>query len=220
MKIGILAAMSKEVELLKGLISGTKVYTEHGLIFYCGNAQENKIIISQCGIGKVCAAVGAVELIKHYQPDVIISTGAAGGIDKSLRIKDFVVAQKTGYYDVYCGEEEGRVQGFPQYFKTDDMWLKRAENAGAKPIMIASGDRFVTSYPEVEQIKKIYPDAAAVDMESAAIGQVCMIYEIPFLSLRIISDTPGVKNHKIQYENFWKEAGEQSFEIVKKIVGK
>ena len=219
MKIGIIAAMSKEIELLQGLISETEKNSIGGSLFYHGRLSENELIIGQCGIGKVCAAVGALELIKNYHPDVLINTGAAGGIGQNLKVKDIVVADKIGYYDVYCGEEEGHLQGFPQYFETDFLWRKKAEQSGAVPVMIASGDRFITKADEVAHIKDIYPQAAAVDMESAAIAQVCLMYNVPFLSLRIISDTPGVKNHNIQYENFWAEAGQHSFEIVKKIIG-
>ena len=219
MKIGIIAAMSKEIELLQSLISETEKSSIGGSLFYHGRLSENELIIGQCGIGKVCAAVGALELIKNYHPDVLINTGAAGGIGQNLQVKDIVVADKIGYYDVYCGEEEGRLQGFPQYFETDSLWRKKAEQAGAVPVMIASGDRFITKADEVAHIKDIYPQAAVVDMESAAIAQVCLMYNVSFLSLRIISDTPGVKNHNTQYENFWTEAGQHSFEIVKKIIG-
>ena len=131
MKIGIIAAMSKEIELLQGLISETEKSSIGGSLFYHGRLSENELIIGQCGIGKVCAAVGALELIKNYHPDVLINTGAAGGIGQNLQVKDIVVADKIGYYDVYCGEEEGHLQGFPQYFETDSLWRKKAEQAGA-----------------------------------------------------------------------------------------
>ena len=60
----------------------------------------------------------------------------------------------------------------------------------------------------------------AVDMETAAIAQVCHMYRVPFLSLRIISDTPGIGNHQQQYESFWDEAPRKSLEVVEKLLAK
>ena len=65
---------------------------------------------------------------------------------------------------------------------------------------------------------KVEGDAVAVDMESAALAQVCYMYRVPFLSLRVISDTPGVANHAAQYENFWETAGEESFKVLQKLL--
>lgn len=58
----------------------------------------------QCGIGKVNAAAGTVELIRNFQPDCIISTGVAGGIDSELNVMDVVVSRNIVYHDVWCGE--------------------------------------------------------------------------------------------------------------------
>ena len=64
-----------------------------------------------------------------------------------------------------------------------------------------------------------FPEGLAVDMESGAIAQVCHMYATPFLSCRIISDTPGqVENHALQYQDFWTAAPEKSFEILKQLV--
>ena len=62
------------------------------------------------------------------------------------------------------------------------------------------------------------PEGMAVDMESCAIAQVCYMCGVPFLSYRIISDTPGVKDHYKQYLNFWEEAPKRSFEMIKVLI--
>ena len=73
---------------------------------------------------------------------------------------------------------------------------------------------------ELDMIKAKFPDGLAVDMESAAMAQVCHMYGVPFLSLRIISDTPGIENHQQQYESFWDEAPIKSLEVVEKLLAK
>ena len=82
MKIGIIAAMSSEYKQVAQLLENKKEYAEGIYEYTEGTIKNNTIILTKCGIGKVNAAVGAVELIRTFQPDCIISTGVAGGIDK------------------------------------------------------------------------------------------------------------------------------------------
>ena len=85
--------------------------------------------------------------------------------------------------------------------------------------LICSGDRFIASPAEVERIRSIYPDVAAVDMESAAIAHVCYLRNVPFISLRVMSDTPGDNDNNIaQYENFWQDAPAHTFTLLKSIL--
>lgn len=79
--------------------------------------------------------------------------------------------------------------------------------------LICSGDKFITDRSELETIKGNFPEGLAVDMESAAIAQVCYLYKVPFISFRIISDTPGADKHFEQYQNFWGEMADRSFHV-------
>ena len=81
--------------------------------------------------------------------------------------------------------------------------------------LICTGDKFITDRKELNEIKGNFPDGLAVDMESASIAQVCYIYKVPFISFRIISDTPGAENHWEQYTNFWGEMADRSFGVTK-----
>ena len=69
-----------------------------------GTLGGNHVILTQCGIGKVSAAVGASELIRRFSPDCIVSTGVAGGIDACLKVTDVVASQRLVYHDVWCGD--------------------------------------------------------------------------------------------------------------------
>lgn len=221
MKIGIIAAMSAERKQLSRLLDGVHE-KQVGLFRYVeGTLGENILYIMECGIGKVNAAVGACEFITRIQPDVIVSTGVAGGIDEGVSVMDVVAASEVVYHDVWCGmgNAYGQIQGLPPRFTCDERLVRVAASLlSPVPIhvgLICSGDKFVTAISELEGIKAEFPEGLAVDMESGAIAQVCHLYHVPFISFRVISDTPGAKEHWDQYENFWESLADHSFGVVK-----
>lgn len=173
----------------------------------------------QCGIGKVNAAAGTVELIRNFAPDCIISTGVAGGIDTCLNVMDVVASRQIVYHDVWCGEGNayGQIQGLPLFFSGNDTLYDCALSLDTEtPIhggLICTGDKFITDANELKDIKRNFPEGLAVDMESAAIAQICYLYKVPFISFRIISDTPGAEQHLEQYKNFWGEMADRSFHV-------
>ena len=221
MKIGVISAMESEHRrLTERLTDRNEVVVPGGQIFVEGRLGVNKMVLMQCGIGKVNAAVGALELIRSHRPQCIISTGVAGGIDEGLSVGDVVAGAECTYHDVWCGPgcEPGQVQGLPTRFAAHPTLLEHALKAvdpdGRVHIvagLICTGDRFITDRSELADIKAKHPDGLAVDMESAAIAQVCHMRRVPFLSFRIISDTPGVDGHTQQYTDFWTELADRSF---------
>ena len=221
MKIGIITAMSSEHKQVAQLLNNKKEHTEGIYSYTEGCIGNNTIILTQCGIGKVNAAAGTVELIRGFQPDCIISTGVAGGIDKCLKVMDVVASKQIVYHDVWCGEGNayGQVQGLPTYFKGNgtlfDCAMSLDTDTAIHGGLICSGDKFITDRKELDEIKRNFPEGLAVDMESGAIAQVCYIYKVPFISFRIISDTPGAENHWEQYTNFWGEMADRSFGVTK-----
>lgn len=217
-KIAVIAAMSKEIDLLKSILVNPQYKKTPVADFLFGTLAGNQIILVQSGIGKVCAAAALNELYHQFNPDIVLNTGAAGGLADDVFVMDVVAADMTAYYDVFCGQEIGQVQDFPRFFSADAALLKKAQELKIKTGLIASGDKFVTSKAEADFIRNIYPNALAVDMESAAIAQICFLYKLPFLCLRVISDTPGVAHHQQQYDNFWETAGEHSFQVLEKFL--
>ena len=85
--------------------------------------------------------------------------------------------------------------------------------------LLASGDIFVDNPDDLRRILALYPDAKAVDMESAAIAQVCYIKNVPFVCIRVVSDTPGDGGNAAAYESFWTAAPERTFDEVEKLLG-
>lgn len=220
MRIGIIVALDSELNMLIPLIDGIKETTITGTRFYEGSVGKNEVCIMQCGIGKVNAAVGAMKMITHFAPECIINSGVAGGTGIGAKVLDVVAGERVAYHDVWCGapNDFGQVQGLPRYFNGDQRLLSMLSDDKVKKGLIASGDMFVDSPEELKRIKEIYPETIAVDMESGAIAQVCMLNNVPFLSLRVISDTPGETDNASQYHNFWQEAPRHTFEIIKDFV--
>ena len=222
MKIGVITAMDCEYKQVKAMLANPSDGNAGGRPISYGHIGENEIVLMACGIGKVNAAVGAIDLIRTYSPDAIISTGVAGGLnEKTAGVMDVVAGSEVAYHDVDCGPgcTFGQVQGFPSRFIADPQLLKAATslNAEVKIVLalIASGDRFISTKEDLAPIKKLYPDAAAVDMESGAIAQTCFLAKVPFLSFRIISDIPGIENHYAKYADFWERMGNTSFGVTK-----
>lgn len=160
-------------------------------------------------------------MISRYSPDLVISTGVAGGADTSLNVTDVVVSTECCYHDVYCGDEcqMGQVMGQPARFGCPAELVDKATSLNCETHvrsgLIVSGDWFVNSREKMQSILNNFPDAEAVDMESCSIAQTCNIYSTPFISFRIISDIP-LKDHKAQmYFDFWERMAEGSFEVTK-----
>lgn len=197
-----------------------------------GRLGNNEIILWQCGIGKVNAAVGTMRLVEQHHPDAIISTGLAGGIDPLMHVMDVLAATQAVYHDVDCGGISdgsvcpiGQVQGLPARYDADqhliDTALKvpRADGERLVTGLICTGDQFITDRERQNTIKRHFPDGLACDMESAAIAQTCYLMEVPFMSLRVISDTPGrTDDHQMQWTDFLAAMCDRSFHFVKKFL--
>ena len=219
MKIAIIAAMDKELALLLPLVPDHTTVNVNGFEYYRGRFGAHELVITRCGIGKVNAAVSTLTLIDTFHPQLVINTGVAGGARGGAAVLDVVVADRVAYHDVWCGEgtKPGQAAGCPEVFECvlDDSVF---EGLDVKRGLIASGDRFISTAAEVDAIKAVWPDAVAVDMESAAIAHVCYVKCVPFAVVRVISDTPGEADNISQYENFWTDAPERTFAVVKDII--
>ena len=222
MNIGIIVAMSKELDLLLPKLERMSDITVDNADFYCGQLGEHELVVHQSGIGKVNAAMGTLTMTHNFTPDLIINTGVAGGADPGVNVMDVVVGERVAYHDVWCGPEVewGVVQGMPPYFQCDKEVIEcLPKREYIKRGLICSGDKFIDTLDEVKAIKSNFPDVLAVDMESGAIAHVCYRLNTPFVSIRVISDSPGAgTNNTVQYNDFWSEAPQHTFDIVKQLL--
>ena len=192
MKIGIIIAMDVEYRKMLDVLGGQPQ----------GSVAGNEVVLWQCGIGKVNAAIGTMRLMQEHRPDCIVSTG------------------QTVYHDVWCGmgNQYGQVQGLPARFDADPLLLHCAsaiasgQDLSVKEGLICTGDQFITDKEALTKIKASFPEGLACEMESAAIAHTCYQLGVPFLSIRVISDTPGnTDNHQQQWDEFLASMGERSF---------
>lgn len=222
MKIGIIVAMHKELELLLPLLQNSEESRMGGCEFHRGKVGRHDVIAMQCGIGKVNAAIGTLTLVNSFLPDFVINSGVAGGADQSISVMDVVAGARVAYHDVWCGPESelGQVQGLPLYFEGAKRLLDLVpDREGIHKGLICSGDQFIDTLDAVSRIKGNFPEALAVDMESGAIAQVCHLNKVPFLALRVISDSPGASHDNTrQYLDFWNDAPQETFNLVKDII--
>ncbi len=219
-RTGILGAVSDEVAILEQALTDAQPQTILGIRFVTGTLKGRKVVVASSGVGKVNAAMCATLLIDHFTPDEIIFSGIAGGINSGLHPGDIVIGEKTAHHDMGTLNPEGMHyrgmrspvdwQRNPVYLDADPRLLLAAE-AARKHVslekiatsegertpeivkgIIVTGDMFVASPAKKEELRKAL-NADAVEMEGAAVAQVCRELGVPCLVIRSISDAAGAK---------------------------
>lgn len=226
MKIAIVSAMDKERDLIIPMLENPHKNMCQDLKVMEGQIGNNEVLVSKCGIGKVNAAVNTYKIISSFNPDLLINTGVAGGASSRTEIGDLLVADYVAYHDVWCGPgtQPGEADGIDVFMECDRGLINLAyEIMKGKRLqvgLICSGDRFISEKKEIEEIRQLFPEAVAVDMESAAIAHVCILEKTKFNIVRVVSDTPGSGKNIEQYKDFWKEAPEKTFNFIEAILRK
>ena len=224
-RIAIIVAMQSEFNLVSNILEHAEPREIEGAKALVGELSGKQIILLKSGIGKVNAAMQVTSLIAEMHPDYIINSGVAGGIGEGMHQGDIVVGTEACYHDVWCGEGEwGQVQGYPLKFSANEHLLEAAksvvkDNSQLVFGLICTGDQFISDLATLQGIKRNFPDGKAVDMESAAIAQVCYAKQVPFMSLRIVSDTPGMEpDNTTQYLDFFAEAPKKTFAVLRQLL--
>lgn len=228
MIIGIVAAMDKEIKLIKESLNNYQKTVIAGVKFYKAQVGENLCVVVRGGVGKVNIAHATSLLCNLYKPSVVINTGIAGCLDP-LKTTDLLIGNMVFYHDVDAtgfGYELGQVPGLPKCFLSDS----RSVNA-IKTILtslnikfyegtILTGDSFITNKSMLKYIPDDNNKYYGIDMEGAAVAQVCYLYQVPFVSLRFISDSIESKNQQMEYNAFEDEAARKSAEICVSVMQK
>lgn len=221
-KIGIIGAMAQEVEILRKLMVEPKLTEIAGCKIYEGKINNRNVALLQSGIGKVAAAIGTTLLLELTKPDMIINTGSAGGLNSMLNVGDVVISTEVRHHDVDVtafGYEKGQLPANPAAFIPNAQLVevaeKEAQKAGFNAVagLICSGDLFVNGTEAIQRIRSDFPNVAAVEMEAAAIAQVCHAFDIPFVVVRAISDVADKESH-LSFDEFLPLAAEKSSAIV------
>ncbi len=225
--VGIIGAMDDEVAILKEWMTEKQTETIAGCEFTTGKLNGVDVVLLRSGIGKVNAAMSTTILLQKFKPDYVVNTGSAGGSNPELNVGDVVISTEVRHHDVdvtVFGYEYGQVPELPAAFEADAFLVKTAMEAakdieGMKVVegLIATGDAFMNDPAKVEFVKNQFPNLQAVEMEGAAVGQVCYQFGTPFVIIRSLSDIAG-KESNVSFEQFLEKAALHSSMLVKKIV--
>lgn len=197
MKLGIIAAMKIEAELIEAAMTNVTRET-CGSIEYClGTIGNTDIVLAVCGIGKVFAAICAQTMIVKYAPDAVINTGVGGTLTKKLSVGDVAVSSAMVQHDMdtsALGDPVGLISGINIVEIPADAALAEKISAIVRGMgintvtgTIATGDQFIGNQERKDRIVNTF-GAIACEMEGAAIGQVCYVNKVPFAVIRAISD--------------------------------
>ena len=199
MRTAIVSAMHEELASVLALMPDEHKVTVGGRDFYDGHLHGRAVVAVLSRIGKVAAATTAALLIERFKVDRIVFTGVAGGLAPGVNRGDVVIAEAFLQHDLDASPI------FPKYevplygasrFDTDGALTQELADAVHRALpgtrvhrgLVVSGDRFVSTTSECRALQAALPDALAVEMEGAAIAQVCRDFGMPFAAVRTISD--------------------------------
>lgn len=221
--IGIIGAMEQEIALLKAQLQQLEVSKIADYEFYSGRLNDSNVVLVQSGIGKVAAAVATTLLIHQFKPDCIINTGSAGGFDPELNVGDVVISSEVRHHDVDVtafGYEIGQVPRMPAAFSAHPTLIKAAELSieklgfcKTKKGLITTGDVFMCQPERIAKTREDFPNMLAVEMEGAAIAQVCHQMHTPFVVIRSLSDIAG-KESPSSFDAYLEVASKNSSAMV------
>lgn len=222
--IGIIGAMTVEVEGIRALMTDKRETVVSGIRFVSGRLGKNDVVTAVCGIGKVFAAICAEAMIIKFDPEVIINTGVGGSLTPKLKIGDIAIADKVVQHDMDTspiGDPKGLLSGINKiYIDTDkrvsDMLSEcvRAEGIDTMFGTVASGDQFIASKERKEEITGNF-GAIVCEMEGASIGHVCYVNGKAFAVLRAVSDSADDSAH-MDYPEFAKMAAENYVKVIQR----
>jgi adenosylhomocysteine nucleosidase len=238
---GILGAMPVEVQMLEGRMQGERTETFLDVTFHVGVLNGRKVVLAASGIGKVNAAKTASLLLDHFRPAEVLFTGVAGGINPELAPGDIVIGEKTAQHDF--GEltasgfhPQPTGPGIPLLMTAPERLVALAEAASKDAVLdtvptsqgermprvvrgvIVTGDVFVAAPTRTAELRETFK-ADAVEMEGAAVAQICWQQKVPCLILRCVSDKADA-TASVDFERFARAAATNSARLTLALIGR
>jgi adenosylhomocysteine nucleosidase len=212
--IAIISAMKEEIQALLDTMQGVTRTTKGKRTYFHGKLFGRPVVVVFSRWGKVASAATTAQLIADYDIKEVLFTGVGGAIHPSLEIGDIVIAQNLYQHDMdtsplfnkfeipllgkFCfsaADNPNLKQAVKKFLATIDAFIHADDILAfgvTQPKLvsgdIASGDQFVSSTDKITELNTQLPSAICVEMEGAAVAQVCYEYGIPFNVIRIISD--------------------------------
>jgi adenosylhomocysteine nucleosidase len=246
--LAIISAMPDEITAVVASLGESTSRTLGRRQYHAGNFQDTPVVVVFSGWGKVAAAATTTQLIASYDVTDIVFTGVAGAVRPGLSIGDVVVGSELLQHDMdaspifpryevpLLGKTmlptdavlRSRLRTAAGEFLQQDLALAVAQSSrdwfrisAPKVIegVIASGDQFIDSAEEIDALRRRLPDVACVEMEGAAVAQVCDEYSLPFGIVRTISDAAD-ENAPHDFPRFSREiSGKYSLGILARFLG-
>lgn len=220
----ILSALAQEQQGLVDRLDGRRQVRRAGRDFWLGTIHGHRVVLALCRIGKVAAATTATVLVEAFQVDRIVFTGVAGALGPQVQVGDVVVADEFVHHDMDASPLFPRFE-VPLYHRTlfgcdaqltallfeasQTALRELAGRPGAAPSvhrgLIASGDRFISTVQSSRDVQQALGGSGmaplAVEMEGAAVAQVCLDFALPFAAVRTISDRADDLAH-VDFQHF------------------
>lgn len=227
-RFGIIAAMQEEMIEIEKIMEQKQTKKIYELNFITGKINSVDVVLVEAGVGKVNASRTTQILIDNFNVEAIINVGSAGSANDELDIGDIVIGKRLIQHDfdiTAFGHPKGYISNVGQYIESDYMLLEKMEQTILKMQdtefkikigIIASGDIFCTEPKMKEKIRNKF-NADAIEMEGAAIAQVCKLDNIPFIIIRSISDKPN-GNNNITFDQFLEKASKRCAKIIKEFL--
>lgn len=236
-RIGIMGAMDVEVDLLRESMEVERTDSLAARVFHVGKLEGVACICTKAGIGKVNAALTAELLIMEYDIDALIFTGVAGGINPEMEIGDIIISREVVQHDLGKIAPEGFIPWDTVGYRADTMLVRIAEQAAYRVAFqavphgsgpgnehfprvrvgcVATGDQFIASEKKRVWLERTF-NADCVEMEGAAVAQVCEINKVGFVIVRSLSDLAN-EDADIDFESFVKCASKNSELLVREVL--
>ncbi|MDR2817258.1 MAG: 5'-methylthioadenosine/adenosylhomocysteine nucleosidase [Oscillospiraceae bacterium] len=222
--IGIIGALSKEIDQLIAQIDEPQEEIISRVKFYFGKLCGQEVVVAKSGVGKVNAAIATQTMILKFKPELIVNSGVAGAISPDVEIGDIVIASQVVQHDVdtsALGDPVGFISGLDLVMvechkeKSQELLEVARVVAGQNRAtlgVIATGDNFVSKREDGEWINRQF-GAVAVEMEGGSVGQSCFVNTVDFCVVRVISDSI-YRNSPADYDEFVGYAAAKSIRVM------
>ena len=216
-RLGIISALQEEQAGLVAEMAGARVNSRGMRDYACGNLWGIDTVCVLSRLGKVASSATAATLIERFNVTHLIFTGVAGSADPAVKVGDIVIADELVQHDMdtrplfprfeipltgisrfasHVGLSLQLDQAARQFLELDFVKEISTENRQGFGLhqprlhrgLVASGDEFISSAARLTELKQDFPDLLAVEMEGAAVAQVCFEFGLPFSVIRTISD--------------------------------
>ena len=225
-RIAIIGAMDSEITNFKGMIENIEEIEIANITYYKGVLCGKNVVLLKSGIGKVNAAIATTIAIERFNVEKIIFTGVAGSGNPDYDISDIVISKDLIEHDFDTSDLDGDeltvlVKGYDKnYYPADTSLIQLAKESAKKVITdnkiyidtIATGDQFVGNNQKVKQIHNKFK-AGAIEMEGAAVAHAALMYKVPFVVIRSLSDKAD-SDAVVDFPKFVVKSAQNSMKIV------